>query len=128
MKTYSPLIKKQKSNTLVNLYWSASAVLAAGATAVSTAFAANPDMWDKLRTMFGGVYDKIVGISTIVAVVMAAIALIIRMVSKNQRTVDEATQWLKRIVITWIILNSIAFIIPYLTELTDGGKWDWKNG
>ena len=51
------------------------------------------------------VYGQLVAISTIVAVTVAAIALIVRMVSRNQRAVDEATSWLKRIVITWIVLN-----------------------
>lgn len=32
------------------------------------------------------------------------IALIVRKTSKNQRAVDGGTNWLKRIVITWIVL------------------------
>lgn len=69
------------------------------------------------------IYGQIVAISTIVAVTVGAIALIIRMVSRNQRAVDEATQWLKRIVITWIILNSLGFIVAYLQPLIAGGNY-----
>ena len=64
-----------------------------------------------------------VAISTIVAVTVASIALIIRMVSRNQRAVDEATGWLKRIVITWIVLNSLGFIVAYLQPLISGGQY-----
>lgn len=56
------------------------------------------------------VYGQLVAISTIVAVTAAAIALLVRMISRNQRAVDEATSWLKRIVVTWITLNSLGFI------------------
>ena len=58
-------------------------------------------IWDRFSTIMQDIYGQIVAISTIVAVAVGAIALIIRMVSRNQRAVDEATQWLKRIVITW---------------------------
>ena len=68
-------------------------------------------------------YGKIVAVSTIVAVTMAAVALIIRMMSRNQKAVDEATAWLKRIVITWIILNSLGFIVAYLQPLITGGNY-----
>lgn len=45
------------------------------------------------------------------------------MVSRNQRSVDEATSWLKRIVITWIVLNSLGFIVTYLQPLIAGGNY-----
>ena len=68
-------------------------------------------------------YLKLLGISTIVAVTMAAVALIVRMVSRNQKVVDEATAWLKRIVITWIILNSLGLIVAYVQPLIAGGNY-----
>ena len=63
-------------------------------------------------------------ISAIVAVTVAAIALLVRMISRNQRAVDEATSWLKRIVITWIVLNSLGFIVAYLQPLISGGNYN----
>lgn len=80
-------------------------------------------IWDRFSTIMRDVYGKIVGISTIVAVTVAAIALVVRMVSRNQRAVDEATSWLKRIVITWIVLNSLGFIVAYLQPLIAGGSY-----
>ena len=49
--------------------------------------------------------------------------LLVRMISRNQRAVDEATTWLKRIVITWVILNTLGFIIAYLQPWFAGGQY-----
>lgn len=81
------------------------------------------DIWSRFSSIMRDVYGQIVGISTIVGVTAAAIALIVRMVSRNQRAVDEATQWLKRIVITWIILNTLGFAVAYLQPLIAGGNY-----
>jgi len=54
---------------------------------------------------------------------VGAIALLIRMISRNNRAVEEATSWLKRIVVTWIILNSLGFIVAYLQPLIQGGNY-----
>lgn len=81
------------------------------------------DIWSRFSSIMRDVYGQIVGISTIVGVTAAAIALIVRMISRNQRAVDEATQWLKRIVITWIILNTLGFAVAYLQPLIAGGNY-----
>lgn len=81
------------------------------------------NIWSRFSTIMQDVYGELVAISTIVGVTVASIALIIRMVSRNQRAVDEATGWLKRIVITWIVLNSLGFIVAYLQPLISGGQY-----
>lgn len=80
-------------------------------------------IWTRFSDIMRDVYSQLLGVSTIVAVTVAAIALIVRMISRNQRAVDEATSWLKRIVITWIVLNSLGFIIAYLQPLVAGGQY-----
>ena len=80
-------------------------------------------IWDRFSTILQDIYGQVVAISTIVAVTVGAIALLIRMISRNQRAVEEATQWLKRIVITWIILNSLGFVVAYLQPLIAGGSY-----
>lgn len=80
-------------------------------------------IWDRFSTIMQDVYGQLVAISTIVAVTVAAIALIVRMISRNQRAVDEATSWLKRIVVTWIVLNTLGFIVAYLQPLIAGGQY-----
>ena len=102
-------------------YWSLVGVVSALLVSTQAVFAA--DMWDRFSMIMKDIYGELVAISTIVAVTVAAIALLVRMISRNQRAVDEATSWLKRIVITWIILNSLGFIVAYLQPLIAGGNY-----
>ena len=64
-------------------------------------------IFDRIRSIVTDIYGQIVAISTIVAVTVASIALIVRMISRNQRAVDEATSWLKRVVV-----GSPAYALP----------------
>lgn len=73
--------------------------------------AAADTMWTRFSTIIADVYGELVGISTIVAVTAAAVALLVRMISRNERAVAEATSWLKRIVVTWIVLNTLGFMV-----------------
>ena len=85
--------------------------------------AAADTMWTRFSTIIADVYGQLVGISTIVGVTAAAVALLVRMISRNQRSVDEATSWLKRIVVTWIVLNTLGFAVAYLQPLIQGGQY-----
>lgn len=99
---------------LRNTYWSL--VGAASATILSVQPVMAETIWDRFSTIMRDIYGQLVGISTIVAVTVAAIALLVRMVSRNQRAVDEATSWLKRVVVTWIILNTLGFTVQSQRE------------
>lgn len=111
---------KKKGRVKV-LYWSLIGVVSALLVSIQPVMAET--IWDRFSTIMKDFYGQLIAISTIVAVTMAAVALIVRMVSRNQRAVDEATAWLKRIVITWIILNSLGFIVAYLQPLIAGGNY-----
>lgn len=113
--------KRKIGGKLQAVYWSMVGMGSALILSVQPILA--DTIWDRFSTIMKDVYGKVVGISTIVAVTVAAIALVVRMVSRNQRAVDEATSWLKRIVITWIILNSLGFIVAYLQPLISGGNY-----
>lgn len=63
-------------------------------------------------------------ISTVTAVVCAAVALLLMNFSKNGKTVDDSRAWLKRIAITWAILNGLGFIMAYVTPFFQGGTWN----
>ena len=98
-------------------------VSAVSALILSVQLVMADDIWSRFSSIMRDVYGQIVGISPIVGVTAAAIALIVRMISRNQRAVDEATQWLKRIVISWIILNTLGFAVAYLQPLIAGGNY-----
>lgn len=82
------------------------------------------DMWTKAEDIMKDIYGKIVGISTIAAIVTASVALLLMNFSKTGRTVDESRAWLKRIIITWVILNGLGFILAYVTPFFNDGKWN----
>ena len=111
---------------LNNAYWSAVGMATATMLTMQPVLATGTGtstIWARFSTILKDVYGQIVAISTIVAVTVAAIALLVRMISRNQRAVDEATNWLKRIVVTWIILNSLGFVVAYLQPLIQGGNY-----
>ena len=104
-------------------YWAIVSATGALILSLKPVLAAEGDIWSKFSTIMKDVYGELVGISTIVGVTAASVALLIRMISRNQRAVDEATNWLKRIVVTWIILNSLGFVVAYLQPLIQGGNY-----
>ncbi len=107
---------------LTTTYWSLVAMLAGLLVSLQPVLAET--LWDRFSTIMKDVYGQLVGISTIIAVTAAAIALVVRMISRNQRAVDEASSWIKRILVTWLVLNTLGFIVAYLQPLIAGGKYN----
>ena len=104
--------------------WDWIIVSAGSALILSVQLVMADDIWSRFSSIMRDVYGQIVGISTIVGVTAAAIALIVRMISRNQRAVDEATSWLKRIIVTWLVLNTLGFAVAYLQPLIQGGMYN----
>ena len=83
----------------------------------------NNRIWELASEFMGDIYTQILGLSTIAAVVTVAIALLMMNFSKNGKTVDESRAWIKRIITTWVILNTLGFIIAFITPYFAGGQW-----
>jgi len=98
-------------------------VLPSAVAAFATRAYAADTIWTKASAIMQDVYTQILGISTIAAVVTASIALLLMNFSRSGKTVDESRAWLKRIIITWAILNSLGFIMAYVTPFFAGGTW-----
>lgn len=81
------------------------------------------DVWTKASEIMKDVYNQIVLISTVAAIVTASVALLMMNFSRSGRTVDESRAWLKRICITWAVLNGLGFIMAYVTPFFSDGKW-----
>lgn len=92
-------------------------------TAMTVQAFAAPTVWEKATEIMKDVYNQILLISTIAAIVTAAVALLLMNFSKNGKTVDESRAWLKRIIISWAILNGLGFIMAYITPFFADGKW-----
>lgn len=84
-----------------------------------TAFAAD-DMWTVANRIIVDVYTKIAGISTVLAGLMSAVAVIGAKLSNNQHKVDQAWDWLKRIWIAWVVINGIGAFLAYVVPLFQG--------
>jgi len=78
------------------------------------------DMWTVARSIIVDVYGKIAGISTVLAGLMSAVAVVGAKLSNNQHKVDQAWDWLKRIWIAWAIINGIGAFIAYVAPLFSG--------
>lgn len=105
------------------LLYSAFLILTLSAMFCQPAYAA-PDVWSKANEIMKDVYSQILLISTIAAIVTASVALLLMNFSRSGKTVDESRAWLKRICISWIILNGLGFIMAYITPFFSDGKWN----
>ena len=74
------------------------------------------DIWTVGRSII-----KIVGISTLLAGLMSAVAVLgCKFSGGRQQRVDQAWDWLKRIWIAWAIINGIGAFIAYVAPLFSG--------
>ena len=79
------------------------------------------DIWGKVNSMTQEIYLKVLGISTGLLVVVVAIAMVMRMASKNPSSIEVWTGWAKNAAISWAILNGLGFALTYARTLFAGG-------
>lgn len=119
----APAVKPpRKSPPWWKLFYVASLIAYIMILSTRPAFAS--DMWSQAENIMKDIYSKILGISTIAAIVTASVALLLMNFSKSGKTVDESRAWLKRIVISWVILNGLGFIMAYITPFFSDGRWN----
>ena len=125
MKALTPEKSKERRHVDIgrHLYMTFLALSALPYLSVQAFAAETTDIWDKASEIMKDVYGQVVAISTIAAIVTASIALLLMNFSKSGRTVDESRAWLKRILITWAIINGLGFIMAYITPFFSGGTW-----
>ena len=87
------------------------------AVLIPLAFAVE-DIWTADR-IIKDVYSKIVAISTVLAGLMSAVAVIGAKMSGTQQKADSAWEWLKRVWLAWVIINGIGAFIAYVRPLFD---------
>ena len=124
-KNMRSLSHKQIKTALCAVLCSALTAMPAFATGEDNSTAATgTTVWTKASEIMQDVCSQIISISTVTAVVCAAVALLLMNFSKNGKTVDDSRAWLKRIAITWAILNGLGFIMAYVTPFFQGGTWN----
>jgi len=82
--------------------------------------ASGENMWDAANRLIVDVYNKVAGISTVLAALMSAVAVFGAKLSNNQHKVDQAWDWLKRIWVAWLVINGIGAFVAYVRPLLDG--------
>ena len=78
------------------------------------------DMWTVANRIIVDVYNKIAGISTVLAALMTTVCVVGMKLSNNQQKVDQSVDWLKRIWIAWAIINGIGAFLAYVRPLLQG--------
>ena len=78
------------------------------------------DMWVVANRIIKDVYTKIAGVSTVLAGLMSAVAVIGAKMSGTQQKSDQAWDWLKRVWLAWVIINGIGAFIAYIRPLFTG--------
>ena len=102
-------------------YWMVFAIVLAVCFAIQPVFAASSsDLWTNVKTLIKDIYAQILTISTAIAALVIVIALIIRMISRDQRAVDSSWMWVKRAALSWIIINCLAWLLSYGENIFGG--------
>ena len=106
----------------VYIHTMAAVLLCAALTvpAMAATNTAGNDMWTVAQNIIVDVYNHIAGISTALAGLMSAIAVIGVKLSGNQHKSDQAWDWLKRIWVAWAVINGIGAFIAYITPQFSG--------
>ena len=87
---------------------------------LTTPALAATDLWTAAQTIIVDIYSHIAALSTALAGLMSAIAVLGAKLSNNQHKVDQAWDWLKRIWVCWAIINGIGAFIAYITPHFSG--------
>ena len=88
-----------------------------GFTDVVLASDPGQQVFTRANTAMQGVLRQVRLISSIVAALFLTLAFLLKMLSRNQRTVDEANTWIKRIAIAWACINAVGFILTFIQEI-----------
>jgi len=94
-----------------------------GAAAAPAVFASGDGLntiVEKFSEVFSEIYGAVIAVATIVATVLIAICLLLRMISKNPKTAEESTTWIKRIIITWFCLMLLSLFVKFGLDIISG--------
>jgi len=79
-------------------------------------------VFQNATTALMGVFTNLLLVVNPAAALFLVIAFLMRMFSKNQRTVEDANSWIKRILISVALINAVGFIIIFARDIIpDGG-------
>lgn len=95
-------------------------------TAPSVHAAGLSKIFDELKVILKDLYDGIDGIVMAATVVVFGFGTLIRIFSRNQRSVDEATAWMKRACIALIVWKMLGIFQEAINGMTQGNEYQWN--
>ena len=103
----------------VKAYYAAVAAVLVGLGTISQVSALN-NIAKTFKNTFSEIYSAVMIVASVIAVSLIAVCLLLRMLSKNPRTAEEATSWIKRIAITWLCLMLLNLFFKYGLTIVSG--------
>ena len=85
------------------------------------------DVFDRVGSFANSLYLRFTAISTVLAVVCLVIALLVRMLAKKQKPVDEANEWIKRIVTSYVGINCMGLFINFIQPHIANAGWTYNG-
>lgn len=110
MKNIKIFKSEKRKKTALNVF---SALVALSASS-ALVFA---DPMSSITNLVNTVSGWLTGIVIGVGILAFTAAGIIRMISKNPRTAEEATEWMKRVAITTALVGAAGMIINYMSGI-----------
>ena len=86
-------------------------------TGTATGTGAISDLKTAVTGLFETVYGAVAGVMTIACVTIVVICLLIRMLSKNPKSAESATEWMKRALIAFFVFLILSVIIGVIQDL-----------
>ena len=78
------------------------------------------DMWTVANELIVDVYNKIAGLSTVLAGLMTAVCALGMKLSNTQQKSDQQLDWMKKIWTAWAIINGIGAFLAYIVPIFSG--------
>lgn len=110
----------------VKAYYAAVAAVLVGLGTISQVSALN-NIAKTFKNTFSEIYSAVMVVASVIAVSLIAVCLLLRMLSKNPRTAEEATSWIKRIAITWLCLMLLNLFFKYGLSIVKGSGANTKK-
>lgn len=86
-----------------------------------------PKLISRIGSYAAQIYNSISGIVTVVALLVVIVALIVKAVAQEPKTVQMATMALKKVVICWLIINTVGYFISTGADFSNNGGVDLSN-
>ena len=118
--------RENSENALVKGAYGISAGAMAVAAASAPVLASNEvetdnqalnNIFGKLKSGLKSLYKGFFAISTVAVFTVSAGCLVAKMISKNPKTIEMASSWMKRAWVAYGVLNCLVLIVKYIGEL-----------